>query len=70
MSNKRFLELTLSVEGGNAVVEILAPECGDCISIIKPYSPLDHAEFDKEIGAEIYDWFMMLEEEMEEDQNT
>lgn len=66
----RHLELTLSIEDGNAVVEILAPECGDCISIVKPYSPLDHADFDNEIGVELYDWLMMLEEEMEEDQNT
>ena len=65
----RHLELTLSIEDGNAVVEILAPECGDCISIVKPYSPRDHADFAKEIGVELYDWLMMLEEEMEEDQN-
>lgn len=61
----RTLTVTLHVEDGNAVAEFLEGETGERLSVVVPYSPDEHPEFNEAVGNELYSWLEMLMEEQD-----
>lgn len=61
----RTMTVTLHVEDGNAVAEFLEGETGEHLSVVLPYSPDEHPEFNEAVGNELYSWLEMLMEEQE-----
>lgn len=62
------LELTLQLDkDGYIIVGVYEPESGGWCEIHNVYSPEEHPELDRQVGDEIYSWFVLMADEMEED---
>ena len=61
------LTVDLWVEDGNAVAEFLEGETGEVLSVVIPYSPDEHPEFNEQVGNELYSWLEMLMDEQEDE---
>lgn len=62
---QRILDLTLRVGDGRIEVDVYDNESGEIKQIDLPFSPVEHPEFDKRLGDEIYSWLSLMEEEDE-----
>ncbi len=61
------LELTIRINEEDFEVDVHEPESGDIKQFQFPYSQVEHPEFVQAIGAEIYSWIRLWEDEMESD---
>ena len=59
----RTLTVTLHVEDGNAVAEFLEGETGERLSVVVPYSPDEHPDFNEAVGNELYSWLELMMDE-------
>lgn len=53
---QRNLELTIRVNDDDFEIDIYEPDTGMITRLQHPFSFDEHPEFDKAIGAEIYEW--------------
>lgn len=61
---KRTLELTLELtDDGKVICAVYEQETGEFKRIENYYSPDEHPEFDADLGAEVYSWFEVMNEE-------
>ena len=58
------LRLRFDPQANTVEVSIFDNRSGFSKTIEKPFSPDDHSEFDAEIGAELYEWFSLMEKEV------
>ena len=61
------LELTFHIMKDSVLTEVLEPESNTGMCFHVPYSPDEHPEFDEQLCMEIYSWFSMWIDEMEDD---
>ena len=66
---KRTLTVDLWIEDGNAMAEFYEGETGEHLGVVVPFSPSDHAEFDRQVGAELYSWLTMMADELAEQED-
>lgn len=65
---ERNLSITLHVDDkDNYHIDIYETETGDHVSKTVYYEPTEHPEFDTWIGNEIYSWFELMTEELEDE---
>ena len=60
---QRTLNLTIRLNENDFEVDVYEPETGETVQFQHPYSPDEHPEFDRDIGAEIYSWISLWCEE-------
>jgi len=64
------LMITIDEDLSNISVEVYDPESSIRNSVVKPFSPDEHPEFDSEIGTLLYEWATLIADQIEEEKRN